>query len=225
MLSSIFSAIRRYDHEKHKNYNNFLWLVLSQISVILLPAFAEFWDGDFFLQIAYTLVLLVSAYIVTFTQKDLKIAMALCSVSLLFVWVEYAAHNSVLHVVHLTSTLVFFTFCALKLWAYMYGQKKFSVNMLFGAVAGYLYIGFIGAMVLSLLEVFYVNSFRLSETPDFYDMLYLSFVTISTLGYGDFVPITKIAKATCILFAMAGQLYLTIILAIIVGQFLKDSSE
>jgi len=55
----------------------------------------------------------------------------------------------------------------------------------------------------------------------FHDYLYFSFVTLTTLGYGDITPVSSFAKSITILIAITGQLYLTILIAFLVGKFLS----
>ena len=53
------------------------------------------------------------------------------------------------------------------------------------------------------------------------DFIYFSFVTLSTLGYGDITPIDPFAKSLSIFLAISGQLYLTMIIAVLVGKYLS----
>ena len=53
------------------------------------------------------------------------------------------------------------------------------------------------------------------------DYNYYSFVTLSTLGYGDISPQIPISKSLAILETIVGQLYLTIIIALLVGKLLS----
>ena len=64
-------------------------------------------------------------------------------------------------------------------------------------------------------------NFAGSTAQGFHDYLYFSFVTMTTLGYGDVTPISSTAKSTTIIIAVAGQLYLTILVAMLVGKFLS----
>ncbi|MCB1828427.1 MAG: two pore domain potassium channel family protein, partial [Coxiellaceae bacterium] len=59
-------------------------------------------------------------------------------------------------------------------------------------------------------------------------LTYFSYVTLSTLGYGDIVPLSAPARTFAWLEAITGQGYLTILIAQVVGQFIaqkKDSSS
>lgn len=55
------------------------------------------------------------------------------------------------------------------------------------------------------------------------DLLYFSFVTLSTLGYGDFIPKGHAARLLCTSEALCGQLYLTILVARLVGLHISAS--
>ena len=54
------------------------------------------------------------------------------------------------------------------------------------------------------------------------DLLYYSFVTISTLGYGDITPVTRLARSLCIIEAVIGQLYLVVSVAWLVGMHVSQ---
>jgi voltage-gated potassium channel Kch len=53
--------------------------------------------------------------------------------------------------------------------------------------------------------------------------LYYSFVTITTLGYGDITPVTSLARSLCVLEAVIGQLYLVVQVAWLVGVHVSQS--
>jgi len=55
--------------------------------------------------------------------------------------------------------------------------------------------------------------------------VYLSFETITTLGYGDITPNSPFAKNVAIFLSFAGQLYLTMIIALLMGKYLKGAQS
>jgi hypothetical protein len=59
---------------------------------------------------------------------------------------------------------------------------------------------------------------------DFLLFEYYSFVTLTTLGYGDITPLTKVAKAFSVLEAVVGQLYLVVVVAWFVGMHVSRKS-
>ena len=54
---------------------------------------------------------------------------------------------------------------------------------------------------------------------------YFSFVTITTLGYGDITPVTEVAKAITTLEAIVGQIYLVVVVAWLVGMHVSRKSK
>jgi hypothetical protein len=57
------------------------------------------------------------------------------------------------------------------------------------------------------------------------DGIYFSFVTLATLGYGDFVPKTEVARGLTILEAVAGQLYLGVMVARLVSLYVSGTAD
>ena len=72
------------------------------------------------------------------------------------------------------------------------------------------------------------ESFSIAQNQSFehqFSFLYYSFVTLTTLGYGDIFPVTTAAKACAILEAVIGQLYLVITIAWLVGVQISQSMQ
>ena len=57
------------------------------------------------------------------------------------------------------------------------------------------------------------------------DFIYYAFVTYSTLGYGEMLPLIPVAKSLATLAAVTGQIYLTVIIAMLVGKFLGQAQQ
>jgi hypothetical protein len=93
-----------------------------------------------------------------------------------------------------------------------------DMNRVHGAVCVYLLLGISWAILFGLVDRFPgEDSFRgLDGAPGTY--LYFSFVTLTTLGYGDIVPLSPAARTLVALEATLGQLYLAILVAALVGR-------
>ena len=100
-------------------------------------------------------------------------------------------------------------------------------NVVYDAVVIYLLIGITWSDVYAVLEHLPPGSFNLAgasaiEVPAF---TYYSFVTLTTLGYGDVTPLTDQARSLAILEAVIGQLYMTVLVARLVGLLISHSSR
>jgi voltage-gated potassium channel len=84
------------------------------------------------------------------------------------------------------------------------------------------------SFVYVLLDLINSASFNVGLSPgQSYQMrfIYYSFVTITTLGYGDITPATDLASSFSILEAVVGQLYLVVVVARLVGMHVSSKSR
>ena len=83
-------------------------------------------------------------------------------------------------------------------------------------------LGLVSSLLFSITETISPNSFAISDQfgEGFYNYVYYSFVTLTTLGYGDITPITHQGKAISFTIAITGQLYIAIVIAMLVGKYL-----
>lgn len=97
---------------------------------------------------------------------------------------------------------------------------KVTMTIIHGAIAVYLLIGVGFSFVFSALFTLDPHSFKgLAESGIGHDKFtYFSFVTLTTLGYGDVSPVSRMAEAAATLEAAIGQLYLTVLVARLVGM-------
>jgi hypothetical protein len=94
------------------------------------------------------------------------------------------------------------------------------------AVSAYMLVGVVWAICYVTLELVYPGSFRFTESsaPSTFwaELYYFSFVTLTTLGYGDVVPTSPMARSLAILEAITGLMFLGILVARLLGRFQAD---
>ena len=101
-------------------------------------------------------------------------------------------------------------------------SNQVNLNIVYSAVIGYLLIGIIGGEFCLLLDMSTPNPvFAEDSFSDTYKYYYFSFVTLSTVGYGDITPQDDSGRALALFIGLAGQIYLTITMAIIIGKYLN----
>lgn len=100
-------------------------------------------------------------------------------------------------------------------------------NRLFAAIAGYLLIGLTFGSVFVMVETLLPQAFSVGDTAPATaaDLNYYSLVTLSTVGYGDITPQDPIARALSVTEALAGQVYLTVLVGRLVGLHLAETSK
>lgn len=111
--------------------------------------------------------------------------------------------------------------------------EQVSGDTIVGGICVYLLIGLCFAMTFILMTEISAGSFLIGGEPiartladpfvHATQLLYFSFVTLTTLGYGDVAPATEMAQMFAVSEAIVGQLYLTIFLARLVALFVSES--
>ena len=100
-------------------------------------------------------------------------------------------------------------------------------NMILISVTGYMIIGLLGGFLAEGIEQSIPGSYHHSTGIDLglYNFIYYSYVTMTTLGYGDIIPITKKSQSLALMLVLAGQLYLAVIIAINISKFMQKKSS
>ena len=99
----------------------------------------------------------------------------------------------------------------------IFAERTVTADTVKGSISIYLLMGIWFQLIYSMLWMFNPAAFSSAGSSGPPDFFYFSFSTMTTLGYGDMVPKSTAARTTAILQAMAGQMYLAILVARLVG--------
>jgi len=173
--------------------------------------------------LAYAAVLIGSAWALTRHRRHVLQTVALLALALAArVAYEMSPGRATLLLAHATG-VVFLAWCAALLFRHAVAASgRVSKDRILGAVCVYLMLGVIGAAVASSIAAMQSGAFRfpegvLSDGPylevETSSFLYFSFGTLATLGYGDITPVTPLARTFAWMLAVAGQMYVAIVVA------------
>jgi voltage-gated potassium channel len=101
-------------------------------------------------------------------------------------------------------------------------SRKVTGDVLAGALGAYILAGFSFALVFGVIETRWPGSLVVSDGwhASFPDLIYFSFVTLLTIGFGDVVPATGAARAVTLLEGLFGVVYTTVVMAALVAAYL-----
>jgi hypothetical protein len=106
---------------------------------------------------------------------------------------------------------------------YVFSTDVMSADKLFGAAAAYMLLGILWAYFYMILQYFYAGSFALQGVPVAAmmppDLIYFSFVTLTTAGFGDIVPVLPHARSLVNLEQICGTLFVAILIARLAGIY------
>ena len=205
--------------------NNFLYLTCALILLIVAAALQETipqgW-GHTFLSLVLLGTLVVAFLSLNFGTLWRKVVavMALCWIALTVLGDGWQLFDRQLP--SLLILLVFFVgeayFAARQV---LLSGRQIDQNMMFGALALYLLIGLIWGIVFLLILAYSPDAFRGMAEADYADnfltAIYFSFVTMTSLGYGDISPAEPMAQVATILAAISGAFYMAVVVASMVG--------
>jgi hypothetical protein len=119
-------------------------------------------------------------------------------------------------------------FCGVFILKALIASSEVSGAEILGTINFFIILGFIWAFAFNILMQFQPDSFIVERTGRRFEssLLYFSFVTLTTLGYGDIVPRNHIAQMLAVIEAIVGQFYVAVVVAYLVSRYIKkDRSE
>ena len=212
---------------KHSKYQ-FYFLLASIALFVMVPPFTLHFSFSSIIIYSTVSFVVISCVIILFgTKKQATFGSGILILTIAFTWFTMSPLLEgilIIRVVKSVLLFVLFVATAFKVIKFILKLKKVNTQVIAGSIAAYLLFGLSGAMLFDMIDVLYPASFDHSfNYGGGYDMVYFSFVTLSTLGYGDITPHTPQGQAVAILISIVGQLYLAILMAMLVGKFLKDT--
>jgi hypothetical protein len=142
-------------------------------------------------------------------------------------WAVWFAPNPTLQVADQSLSLISTIVIAYVILAQVFSDGPINVMRVQGAVAAYLLLGVAYAFAFQLDASFNPAAIVSTEgqMTSFIDWLYFSFCTLSTLGYGDIIPVSHLGRSLAIAEAISGQLYLAILIARLVAMQVEGASR
>jgi len=213
--------------------DNFIYLTFALVLLLLGTALAQQFFGDSMqrlMQSTTVITLVVAVWGVEsknfLLRKTFIFPVAIFIVSIASNWLDNAGFDHF----YLLLLLSFFVSTAFKTAKQVLFTGKIDSNKILGAVCLYLLMGLIWAVLYTLLQLGFPDSFQAMQKNNqwfmlFPDFVYFSFVTITTLGLGDISPSLPVARFLVYLEAVVGQFYLAILVASLIGSRMSTISN
>jgi hypothetical protein len=201
-------------------------LVALILLLVAYPALRGPAGAPILARLFVTVVFLAGFWVIFATRRLRLFAIALGAPTLLGVWTSYALPDrhaaAAAATLHLLAVL-FYLFVLCVLLRAVYRERAVSVDVVAAALCGYLLVGFAFAHLYCLLDLVVPGSFNglnraESETDTNLLLTYFSFVTLTTVGYGDITPARDTARSLSLVEAVTGQFYLAVLVADLVGK-------
>jgi hypothetical protein len=165
--------------------------------------------------LAFSVLLIAGAFTAAESRGVRFAVVAVTAASLLVRWVAAGSPSHALAIGREASTLAMLLLFAMVVAARSYRPGPVTHHRIQGAIAVLLLLGLVWANAYELLHLIHPDAFSgaIGNAPGALTWIYYSFVTLTTMGYGDITPVHPIARSLAISEALTGQLYIAVTLA------------
>ena len=206
----------------------FLFLFISIILMMVLrPIMGGIIRLTILTDILFAAVLISGLWAVSQKRWVFLMALLMAIPALVLGWVTHFAELSFLWILSRVFLAIFFVVMVVFLLSHIRRAKEVTADLIMGAASTYFLLGLLWAFIFFFIETFSPGSFRLEGSGADMEsqLIYYSFVTLTTVGYGDVTAASMIARSYSVLEAVIGQLYLTVLVAGLVGLHISQSTE
>jgi hypothetical protein len=216
---------------RFRRLTNVQLLVALALFFFFFPFVDEIKGGDIIAVILLSLVLLCGVIAVADHKGLFFIALVLAVPAIVGRWISYFRPDLVPPPMFLTTGLVLIAFVVATLLRFVFRAPSVNSEVLCASISAYLMLGIIWTIAYWLVDqltpggAFAFNTTGEKQSMQGFNSFYFSFITLSTVGYGDITPVSKVARMLAAMEAMTGSLYVAVLIARLVALYSSPKSE
>ena len=211
---------------------NYIYMLVGLLALVTIgPALSENFEiaSRLIIQLAFASVMFIGIWSLQIDRFWFRLGMGFIFTSLMLSIVNYFINSKLIFLTGLTASLMFLFFSTYIAITHILFSGRVTANKIVGSLCIYLLIGVIWGLIYLFIAVIFPEAFHndlpFDKYSDMWDYFYFSFVTLTTLGYGDITPTLPLVRSLAYLEAICGQFYLTILVASLVGAYLTDHNQ
>ncbi len=205
--------------------SRFLYIILAIMLVILVTPFIRQSGitGHLITTLLAALIPLTSFYALTADRNRAIIILFIAAPFVILDGMSMFFTNRYLMIASISFGTILYFYIIILLVINLLSYRVVTADLIYCAISTYFLIGVMWAGIYFVLEGISPGSFSgISETAD---LLYFSFVTLTTVGFGDITPQSVLGKRLAVFEAAMGGIYLAVIIAMIVGRYMTMQAE
>jgi hypothetical protein len=216
----------------------FATLLVTLVIALLLSGFtSRQFAGLPSLHLFFSAIFVVGVYAISGHRRVLITGMAIALSALVTTWWRQvsAQPSAALVIADYALDVVFYGYVVLVIARAVLEETRVTADTVYGGISIYLLLGLAWVVFYSAIEHFAPGSFLLGDVPVAQlvgdgrpsshprELIYFSFVTLTTLGYGDIRPTTDAARIVCAAEAVVGPLFVAVFIARLVALQLAQA--
>ena len=207
--------------QKNSSQTRFLLLLVSLLALMVLEPFLfDYTRLRFLLEIFFSIILFASIYAVSEKKGVSLMAILLALPKFGTTWASISISHPLLNFFDSFLGIIFIAYIIVLILKHIFNQDNVTAETIYGAIVVYILLGLMWVFLYYLTELLHPGSFSLTEVLDAESkksLYFFSFVTLTTLGYGDITPVSAPARSLAMLEAIVGQMYIAVLIARLVG--------
>ena len=197
--------------------------------VVVTPFLKGVSNGDLVTSALLTLIMASGVVMVGASRATLTLAAFLAVLTIVAKWVNHYHPELLPASVYLVGGVAFLAFVVGHLLRFTLRAKRVSSDVLWAGVATYLVLGILWTLAYLLIAQLVPDAFDFpgktaGHSIGSFDALYFSFVTLSTMGYGDVLPVAPVARMLAIMEAMTGVFFISVLIARLVALYTTEAA-
>jgi hypothetical protein len=206
-------------------------LIALALFFIWAPFVEEIEGGELIVSALFSLVLLAGVVAVADRKRVLVIAIVLAIPAIAGRWMNHFRPDLVPPHVFLTAGLILIAFVVANLLRFVLRAPSVNAEVLCASISAYLMLGLMWTLAYWLVDqltpggAFSFNTNAGTRSINGFTGFYFSFITLSTVGYGDITPVSRIARWLAAMEAMTGLLYVAVLIARLVALYSTPKSN
>ncbi len=211
---------------EHIKKNRFLLFLISLFCTIAYPLFSK--DPrvlELYSTITYSLILISGMYAFSRQHNFLKYSSSFFIITIIIEWLQYFNGGPLINTVQPLITAIVLILLLVMTLNSVVNAGEVGPNVIYGVVSGYVLIGFTGGLLSLAIAWSYPGAFNLPDIINGPEAMYFSFITMTTLGYGDITPAIQETRSLSIILSIVGPMYVAIVIALMVGKFAARSDK
>ena len=226
MINAIFQSSGILNRERRSKL-----LLVSIVLFFILPSFSETREiGRIFIVLNLYVTLVAATMELREKSAIFWSAIPIATVSMALLAVSHYYPSTTLLVANGIALTLFLGLVSISLFVHLGEPGQVTTSRIYACVSLYLMLGMCWFSIYNLLNILQPGSLvaggvPLDANPPWSTVVYFSLTTLTTLGYGDIVPVTPPARTCATLEAAAGVLYIAITVARLVGGQQSRSSD
>ena len=196
-----------------------------------LPFVEEIKGGDIIVSILLSVVLISAVLAVANRRRTFVVAVLLAIPAVVGRWINHFRPHLLPPAVFLVAGLVLVAFVVANLLRFILRAPSVNAEVLCASISAYLMLGLMWTMAYWLVDqltpggAFSFNTNAGPQSINGFNAFYFSFITLSTVGYGDITPVSRIARWLAAMEAMTGLLYVAVLIARLVSLYSSPKSD